>query len=150
MAIIHLVQPLPVGSSDLPGGRSRFPGIGRAALVTPPYLVLHREEFAWPHMSPCTPVRSYIKPYGRTVSPITPTSGAGLFSVALVVAQQTRTVNCRNLPDAPPLAGSLPCGVRTFLPRLPGGDRPTCSIARQPKYSIECSTRIALANDCVV
>src|ERR1700687_3662209 len=35
---------------------------GRAALLTPPYLVLHREEFAWPHMSPCAPVRSYIKP----------------------------------------------------------------------------------------
>jgi len=28
--------------------------------LTPPYLVLHCEEFAWPHMSPCTPVRSYI------------------------------------------------------------------------------------------
>jgi len=32
--------------------------------LTPPYLVLHREEFAWPHMSPCAPVRSYIKPVG--------------------------------------------------------------------------------------
>ena len=35
---------------------------GRAALVTPPYLVLHREEFAWPRVSPRAPVRSYIKP----------------------------------------------------------------------------------------
>jgi len=35
-------------------------------------LVLHREEFAWPRMSPHAPVRSYIKPLlGRTVSPIT-------------------------------------------------------------------------------
>ena len=34
--------------------------------LTPPYLVLHREEFAWPRMSPCAPVRSY-----RTISPIT-------------------------------------------------------------------------------
>jgi len=25
----------------------------------PPYLVLHREEFAWPRMSPRAPVRSY-------------------------------------------------------------------------------------------
>ncbi len=32
MAIIHLGQPLPVSSSDLPGGRSRLLGIGRAAL----------------------------------------------------------------------------------------------------------------------
>ena len=37
-------------------------GFGRAALVTPPYLVLHCEEFAWPRMSPHAPVRSYIKP----------------------------------------------------------------------------------------
>jgi len=68
--------------------------------LTPPYLVLHREEFAWPRMSPYAPVRSYIKPlWGRTVSPITPVirSGiskeipinrlAGLFSVALVVVR---------------------------------------------------------------
>jgi len=34
--------------------------------LTPPYLVLHREEFAWPRMSPHAPVRSY-----RTISPIT-------------------------------------------------------------------------------
>jgi len=52
-AIIPLAQPLPIGSSDLPGG------FGRAALLTPPYLVLHREEFAWPRMSPRAPVRSY-------------------------------------------------------------------------------------------
>ena len=52
-AIIPLAQPLPIGSSDLPGG------LGRAALLTPPYLVLHREEFAWPRMSPRAPVRSY-------------------------------------------------------------------------------------------
>ena len=39
---------------------------GRAALLTPPYLVLHREEFAWPRMSPHAPVRSY-----RPISPIT-------------------------------------------------------------------------------
>jgi len=71
--IIHLVQPLPTGSSDLPGGRSSLKNcFGRAALLTPPYLVLHCEEFAWPRMSPHAPVRSYIKPLmGRTVSPIT-------------------------------------------------------------------------------
>ena len=59
MAIIPLARPLPIGSSDLPEGRSRFPKseieisnlsycFGRAALLTPPYLILHREEFAWP------------------------------------------------------------------------------------------------------
>src|SRR5215204_1216879 len=35
---------------------------GRAALCPPPYLVLHREEFAWPRLSPDAPVRSYFKP----------------------------------------------------------------------------------------
>jgi hypothetical protein len=68
--------------------------------LTPPYLVLHREEFAWPRLSPRAPVRSYIKPlWGRTISPITSVirselskeipinRWAGLFSVALVVIQ---------------------------------------------------------------
>ena len=56
-ATIHLAHPLPDGSSDLPGGREtvaepfqarRTHLLGRAALLTPPYLVLHCEEFAWP------------------------------------------------------------------------------------------------------
>jgi hypothetical protein len=63
MAIIHLVQPLPTGSSDLPGGRIPiYRDSGGQPFLTPPYLVLHREEFAWPRMSPRAPVRSYIKP----------------------------------------------------------------------------------------
>ena len=107
MAIIHLVQPLPAGSSDLPGGRSEPKSAsGGQPFLTPPYLVLHREEFAWPRMSPYAPVRSY-----RTLSPIT-RCRAGLLSVALVVALQPK------LSGAPPLAGSLPYGVRTFLSRL--------------------------------
>jgi len=83
--------------------------------MTPPYLVLHCEEFAWPRMSPRAPVRSYFKPpkRGRTISPITQEifSRAGLFSVALVVARRVSPSN------APLLAGSLPCSVRTFLSR---------------------------------
>jgi hypothetical protein len=46
------------------------------------------------------------------------------------------------MPDAQPLAGSLPFSVRTFLSRLHalekrgrGSDRPTCSHARHEKYS---------------
>jgi hypothetical protein len=74
MAIIHLGQLLPNGSSDLPGGRPRRIGVGRAALITPPYLVLHREEFAWPRMSPHAPVRSYIKP--RRAAPFHPSPSA--------------------------------------------------------------------------
>src|SRR5438093_13555643 len=66
MAIIHLGRPLPVGSSDLPGGRIPIArDLGGQPYLTPPYLVLHREEFAWPRMSPHAPVRSYIKPACR-------------------------------------------------------------------------------------
>ena len=51
--------------------------LGGQPFLTPPYLVLHREEFAWPRMSPYAPVRSYFKPLeGRTVSPITPRRSA--------------------------------------------------------------------------
>ncbi len=46
------------------------------------YLALHREEFTWPHLLPDTPVSFYL-----TLSPITPKLGAGLLSVALVVAR---------------------------------------------------------------
>src|SRR6266403_5436236 len=98
MAIIPLAQPLPVGSSDLPGG------FGRAALLTPPYLVLHREEFAWPRMLPCAPVRSYsfqilnlklaFRPHRfthhldfRNEISVAEVRSAGLFSVALVVVR---------------------------------------------------------------
>jgi hypothetical protein len=116
--------------------------------LTPPYLVLHCEEFAWPHVSPHAPVRSYIKPIerGRTVSPITrckPSSCdndrplAGLFSVALVVARPIKASICPTGTNAPPLAGSLPCSVRTFLSltRRRSSNRPTCSLARQKDYS---------------
>ena len=73
----------------------------------PSYLVLHREEFAWPRMSPRAPVRSYSSqirnvkseiilsaaPFHpspglnlRSQSEISKQTEAGLFSVALVVA----------------------------------------------------------------
>ena len=42
------------------------PTLGRAVRCTFSYLVLHREEFAWPQLLPTTPVSSYL-----TVSPIT-------------------------------------------------------------------------------
>ena len=48
-----------------------FDSSGGQPFLTPPYLVLHCEEFAWPRLLPDAPVRSYIKPEGRTISPIT-------------------------------------------------------------------------------
>jgi len=70
-------------------------------------LVLHREEFAWPRMSPHAPVRSY-----RTISPIT---RKGLVCFLLHLSSPGSHLR---VPDAPPLAGSLPYSVRTFLSRL--------------------------------
>src|ERR1043165_4346468 len=76
-AIIPLGRTLPDGSSDLPGGVARSQkerAFGRAALCPPPYLVLHREEFAWPRLSPDAPVRSYFKP--RRAAPFHPSPAA--------------------------------------------------------------------------
>jgi hypothetical protein len=64
-AIIHLGQSLPNGSSDLPGGRIPSYRDSGGQPLTPPYLVLHCEEFAWPRVLPHAPVRSYIKPETR-------------------------------------------------------------------------------------
>jgi hypothetical protein len=98
--IIHLGQWLPKGSSDLPGnadGRGRRSD-GRSEL-TFPYLVLHREEFTWPSLSPDLPVSFYL-----TISPIT---REGWFAFCCT---------CRHpMKGARMLSGSLPCGVRTFL-----------------------------------
>jgi hypothetical protein len=126
IAIIPLAQSLPIGSSDLPGG------FERAARMSPPYLVLHREEFAWPRMSPHVPVRSYFKPF--RAAPFHPSPARSdlrsqnlsrhrlvcfLLHLSSPVQFHFR-IPLWNLefgirPSAPPLAGSLPCGVRTFL-----------------------------------
>ena len=83
----------------------RFPETPGGPPVTFPYLILHHEEFAWPHLSPDAPVSSYL-----TISPIT-AEAAGLFSVALVVAQ---TFAWR--PDVIRLA-ALGCSDFPLLPR---------------------------------
>ena len=89
--------------------RRSFPdesGIGRATLLTPPYLVLHCEEFAWPRMSPRAPVRSYIK--SRGTAPFHPSPrqvGAGLFSVALVVDLRDLKFESEILTGRPAVSG---------------------------------------------
>ena len=95
----HSSRPYVAGRLKRPtrrrGAPSKERAFGRAALCPPPYLVLHREEFAWPRVSPRAPVRSYFKPRGA--APFHPSPAAerpkadgplaGLFSVALVVAR---------------------------------------------------------------
>src|SRR5829696_2860807 len=92
----HSSRPYVAGRLKRPTRRRGAPGraFGRAALCPPPYLVLHREEFTWPRLSPRAPVRSYFKPV--RAAPFHPSPAArprragplaGLFSVALVVAR---------------------------------------------------------------
>src|SRR6266704_321638 len=45
-----------------PKSQIRKSALGGQPYLTPPYLVLHCEEFAWPRVSPRAPVRSYFKP----------------------------------------------------------------------------------------
>src|SRR3954469_3477461 len=60
----HSSRPSVAGRLKRPTRRRGAPerAFGRAALCPPPYLVLHREEFTWPRLSPDAPVRSYFKP----------------------------------------------------------------------------------------
>jgi hypothetical protein len=124
-AVIHLGRPLLNGSSDLPGSET-----GRAA---PPPLFGLAPRGVYP-ANPITriAVRSY-----RTISPLplmvgqafqparrgklkpATTTVGGIFSVALSVS----------VSGPRPLAGTLPCGDRTFLPqaRRPGSDCPSGS-----------------------
>ena len=88
---ICLGRTLPHGSSGVPGT------FGRAALKRSPIRPcsgwgLHGRRIA------AAPVRSY-----RTISPL-PAETGGMFLLHFPSPR-----------DAPPLAGTLPCGVRTFL-----------------------------------
>ena len=105
--VIRLGQALLTGSSDLPESRTE-----RAA---PPLLfgLALRGVYPASRITPAA-VRSY-----RTFSPL---PEGGVFSVALSVKSA--------LSESPrPLAGTLPCGDRTFLP-LPG-DYPSGRLQRQ-------------------
>ena len=59
--------------------------------MTPPYLVLHREEFTQPRVSPRALAGSYpaVSPITRNRLPKEDGPLAGLFSVALVVTHAT-------------------------------------------------------------
>ena len=144
VAIIHLAQPLPAGSSDLPGGRSGPKSAsGGQPWLTPPYLVLHREEFAWPRMSPRAPVRSY-----RTISPITsrPDDRRGWFVFCCTCRRPACQISRFNNVRRPAVSGLAALWCSDFpLPAFAGSDRPTCSHARLADYSNKCSTGIVSA-----
>jgi len=95
-AVIRLGRPLLNGSSDLPGSRA-----GRAA-PPPLFGLAPRGVFPASGITPAA-VRSY-----RTFSPL-----PGIAARRYFFCGTFR----RALRPARPLAGTLPCGDRTFLPR---------------------------------
>src|SRR5262245_53398876 len=97
---IPLGRRLLAGSSDLPGG------LGRAALVTPPYLALLRAGFCLPPTLP--PARCALTaPFHPYLS--THPYGASRRAVCFLC-------HCPSGHPARALPGALPFGVRTFLP----------------------------------
>ena len=129
VAIIHLVQPLPAGSSDLPGGRS---GCARARNPLRAGSPFDASLFGLALRGVCLAAHVTIRagallPHHFTHHPLR----AGLFSVALVVAQQPFQTARR-----PAVSGLAALWCSDFpLPACAGSDRPTCSLARLTNYS---------------
>ena len=138
----HSSRPSVAGRLKRPTRRRGAPkrAFGRAALCPPPYLVLHREEFAWPRLSPRAPVRSYFKPV--RAAPFHP-SPAVVCRSRRPAGWSVLCCTCRRPPAkrllSQPLTGGLPAvsGLAALrcsdfpLPLAPkgtrGSDRPTCS-----------------------
>ncbi len=128
VAIIYLGVPLPAPSSNLPGICASFlsstlaglrtrknaipPLRADAARVAPsiPYLVLHPVGFSLPVLSP-GPRCALTAPFHPCLILHAEAIG-GSFSVALSRALTPPAER----PDGWPLATTVPCGVRTFLP----------------------------------
>ena len=98
-AIIHLGQPSPAASSDLPG--SPFGRTVRTEVLLLPYLVLLQAGFSVPRRVTTRAVRSY-----RTFSPLPALACfGGMFSVALSMGSHPPGVTwrpARRSPDFPP------------------------------------------------
>ena len=99
---IHLGQPSPTASSDLPGSplgtggaQRRAPLLGALCAAPLPYLVLLQAGFTVPRTVTSRAVRSY-----RTFSPL-PAEAGGLFSVALSVGSRPPGVTWRPVRRSP-------------------------------------------------
>ncbi len=119
------VTTIPLVPSSLTESSDRPGGLGRAVLITPPYLVLLRAGFCLP--SALRQTRCALTAPFHPYSP----SPSGLRRSKLFTGlprRNTRGARRRAVcflchfpsghPDRP-LTGALPCGVRTFLPGLP-------------------------------
>jgi len=120
VTIIPLVQPLPVGSSNLPGGRSISALGGQPFWRLPIWSCTARSlpGRACHHARRCALTLSPCGPHHFTHHPA-PKRGRLVCSLLhLSSFERTPNLKIRNREfrsNAPPLAGSLPFGVRTFL-----------------------------------
>ncbi len=127
--VIRLGLPLPTASSGLPRSKDGPPA---------PVLALHQVGFAWPAPSPGPPVVSYAT--GSTLPGVAPADlcerRAPVFGrwPAPATRRTLESLAVCFLLRFPPrhrdraLPGTLPCGARTFLPRVqPAGDHPDLS-----------------------
>ena len=131
MTTIPLAPSSLTGSSDLPGG------VGRATLITPPYLVLLRAGFSLPpalRRMRCA-LTAPFHPYPSTQAPGSQRGEWGgathqarrplPSSVNRVPAPRAVCFLC-HCPSGHPdrgLPGALPYGVRTFLPTVSCGSQ---------------------------
>jgi len=106
MAIIHLGEPLPIRSSDLPEIAGRVAAsIERAAQIL---------RFPiWSCTTRSLPGRACYQTRRWALTPPFHPSPLQGWSVFCCTCRRSRSTNARTL------SGSLPCGVRTFLPRGP-------------------------------
>ncbi len=110
--------------------------------MTPPYLVLHREEFAWPHLLPDAPVRSYIKPVGphhftHHLRNRSSRSRLARWLVFFLLHLSSFELSLKR----PAVSGLAALWCSDFpLPDCSGSDRPICSLCKAADYSKRCST----------
>ena len=136
VAIIHLVQPLPAGSSDLPGGRSgsKSASGGQPWFDASLFGLAPRGVCLAAHV---TTRAGALLPHHFTHH-LTIYDRRGWFVFCCTCRRPQCQISQFSTADAPPLAGSLPYGVRTFLLPFPASDCPTDLAARLPKYNKKC------------
>ena len=135
MAIIPLGRRLLSSSSDLPESEplARCRARLRSGPLLPSYLVLLRVGFSLPRTSPSGRCALTLSPVARdrTFSPLPrrwPLGPARRYIFCGTVRTGRSSAVSRTRADPSwPLASTLPCGVRTFLPARKRSDRPTGS-----------------------
>ena len=142
VAIIHLGHSLPNGSSGLPGNAVPK-DMERAAPFVSLFGLAPRGVCLAGVCYQSPPVSSYL-----TVSPITPRGWSILCCTCRHLRKLSFESQIEVLSGAPPLAGSLPCSVRTFLSRLSHSVARLETSRQRPPDLFLCKARPIIANAC--